>query len=188
MPHHPEHMFDQHGREAHRRLVEQQEFRFGHQRATEREHLLLATGQRSGRLTQPLLQAGKHVEDELLDVRPRRRTAGSDGAELKMLGDREVRKDLPAFGHVHDPAAHDLVRIELVEPLALELDRASPRCDDAGDRAQQRRLAGTVRAEHGREAALLDIERNVAQHQRQAVARFELPNAQHASLLRGKPR
>ena len=41
---------DEHRREPHRRLVEQQHPRLGHQGAPDRQHLLLAAGQRAARL------------------------------------------------------------------------------------------------------------------------------------------
>ena len=48
---------DEHRREAHRRLVEQQQLGPPHQRAPDREHLLLAAGHGPGLLVEPLLAA-----------------------------------------------------------------------------------------------------------------------------------
>ena len=48
-----EQLFDQERGEAERRLVEDQEPGLGHQAAPDREHLLLAAGQRAGALALP---------------------------------------------------------------------------------------------------------------------------------------
>ena len=50
-------------REPERRLVEQQQPRPAHQRARDRQHLLLAAGQRAAALVQALLQPRKQRED-----------------------------------------------------------------------------------------------------------------------------
>ena len=47
---------DEHRREAHRRLVHQQQLRLRHQRAAHRDHLLLAARQRAGELGAPLVE------------------------------------------------------------------------------------------------------------------------------------
>ena len=58
-----EDLLGQDRREAHRRLVEEQDRRARHERAAHGQHLLLATRQRSGLLAAPLLQAREEVED-----------------------------------------------------------------------------------------------------------------------------
>ena len=60
-----EHLLDQHRREAHRRLVHQQQPRPRHQRAPDREHLLLAARQRAAVLVGPLLEAREQRVDAL---------------------------------------------------------------------------------------------------------------------------
>ena len=90
------------------------------------------------------------------------------------------------------PARRDGLR-PAAERLARERDlaRAPHR---AGDRAQRRRLAGAVRAEHGDDLALGDLERDAAQRLHRPVARLdalELEQRVTASLSsgsRGRPR
>src|SRR6267378_3932111 len=55
-------MRDQDRREPHRGLVHQQEPGRGHQRAADRQHLLLAAGERAGELAPALRQDGKNLE------------------------------------------------------------------------------------------------------------------------------
>ena len=56
-------------RQAEGRLVQQQQLRPQHQRARDREHLLLAAGQRARLLAQALLQAREIAEDALKILR-----------------------------------------------------------------------------------------------------------------------
>ena len=60
-----EDLLDQDRRQAHRRLVQQQHARLGHQRAADGEHLLLAAGERAGHLARALLEPREQVEDAL---------------------------------------------------------------------------------------------------------------------------
>ena len=94
-------------RQPQRWLVEQQQLRAGHQRAADRDHLLLAARQQPGRLGAPLAQAREHVEHRLelapaLGAGKRRAT----GAQVLLHG--QPREDATALGHLHDPGTHDL--------------------------------------------------------------------------------
>ena len=66
------------GRQAHRRLVEQQHLGPGHQRPADGQHLLLAARQRAARLLAPLRQAGEEREDpvEVVGAASARRPCG----------------------------------------------------------------------------------------------------------------
>ena len=73
-----ENRLHQQRRDAERRLVEHQALRLAHQRAADREHLLLAAGERAGGLLLALLQARENAEDvvEILRRCLRCRSAG----------------------------------------------------------------------------------------------------------------
>src|SRR4051812_24569468 len=72
-----------HWRKTERGLVEQQKARSRHQRASDGEHLLLATRQRAATLVQPLLQARKQPEHALAVLREVG-VAGDDRAHLQI--------------------------------------------------------------------------------------------------------
>ena len=55
--------------EAEGRLVQQQEARTRHERARDRHHLLLSSGERSRRAIEPIAHRPKHRSDALSDVR-----------------------------------------------------------------------------------------------------------------------
>ena len=96
-------------REAERRLVEQQNLRLGHQRAADRQHLLLTAGQRARDLPQPLAQPRKQSEHPVAAAFELRGVAQQIGAELEVFGDRHRGEDAAAFRHQHD-AARDATR------------------------------------------------------------------------------
>ena len=90
-----------HGRETERRLVEEEQLRPAHQRAAEREHLLLAARERPGALASALLHPREVLGDALdvlldLTVAPRVR------AEAQVLGHGQVDEGAAPFGHVGD--------------------------------------------------------------------------------------
>src|ERR671925_1221277 len=80
---------DEQRRETERRLVEEQQPRTLHERAREREHLLLAAAERAGLLVAALLEPGEiaeHARDVVL-----RRAAPCVRAEAEVLPHRQLR-------------------------------------------------------------------------------------------------
>ena len=89
---------DQHRGETHRRLVEQQQLRSGHQRPSDGEHLLLAAGHRPGLLGDALPQPREQLEHPLLVLGDVRLVLAQERAEVEVLGDGHAREDPPALG------------------------------------------------------------------------------------------
>ena len=110
----------QHRRQTHRGFIHQQERGLGHQRAANRQHLLLAARQRAAQLLQALFQAGKAAKDAI--------EAGLDfgfvragvSAHFQVFHHRQRRKDLAAFRHLHDAQPHDVLRRRQGEVVAAE--------------------------------------------------------------------
>src|SRR6267143_2191921 len=92
------------GREAHRRLVQQQQFRPRHQRARNGEHLLLAAGERAGDLLAALPQARKACVLRLGVA-----AAERVGAHGKILLHRELAENAAPLGHHHQALARQRV-------------------------------------------------------------------------------
>ena len=112
----------EHRAQAERRLVEQHQPGIGHQRPSDDQHLLLATGQVAGPRVRALPQRGEVAIDQLEAVEAA--AGGGVAAGDQVLTRREVLEDLPSFHDLHDAEAHDGGRLEAVEALALEIDRA----------------------------------------------------------------
>src|SRR6058998_3813238 len=143
-------------REAGRRLVHEQQRRIVHELLRQRQHLRLAAAQRRRAPPPPLPQAWKRRVGALEDGRDAGAIVPSDpGAELEILLDRQLRKDVLPLGNVADSEPLDRVGREGLDlPPAVE-DPATPRMEEAEDRLQQRRLAGAVRADDAGKSTLL---------------------------------
>ncbi len=80
-----------------------------HQGAPDRQHLLLATGERQRRMTAALVQHGKRA----IDLREHFRALGFRAripSEPEIIFDTQGAEDLPAFGNLPDACAHALIR------------------------------------------------------------------------------
>ena len=84
------------GRQAFDRLVEQQHSRIEHQRAADRQHLLLAAGELVAEIAAALLQPRKHLVDPAHGPRPGPRHGGH------VLLDRERAEDVALLRHPAD--------------------------------------------------------------------------------------
>src|SRR6267378_1127742 len=93
-----------------RRLVEQEQVGLGHEAATEREHLLLAAGERAGELGAARSQERKELEHGLQRLGPVRARGAPVRAQLEILHDAERGEDAPALGDVSDAERRALAR------------------------------------------------------------------------------
>ena len=140
------------------RLVEQQHARLVHERAGQRDALLLAARELA-RLA--LLETREADEVEDVDTRPRTTLAAhaaAPQAEGDVLEDRQVREERV---RLEDGVHVALVRRLAGDRLVAEVDRPLGRLLEAADHAQRRRLAAARGAEQREEAAALDLEREV---------------------------
>jgi hypothetical protein len=155
---------DDRGREALGRLVHDQHLWVGDERAADREHLLLAAGQRCAADVLAPRQAGEQLVDALR--RPLRAARRPD--DLEVLVDRQGLEQPATLGDVADPRTRDLVRGLAQDLLAGDADRAARRAEQAGDRLAKRRLPHAVAPDqrdrlgaHGEAHALQDVSRPV---------------------------
>ncbi len=153
------------------RLVQQQRLRTSGQRAGERHALLLAAGELvrqapcQRRDPDHLQQPGDPLAAALAAREP----------EADVVLDAQMGEQGAFLGHVADAALLGReVRAPVVERLRAEGDRAPLGALEAGDHAQQRRLAAAGEAEHGRQRPRLHVQLDALEHRRAAVA---LPHA-----------
>ena len=114
------------------------------------QHLVLAARERRRRRRWRRPAAREQLVD-LLDGPAFARAQAPERAEPEVLLDGQLLDDAASFGDVGDAAADDVL-----DRGAQEVDRrrsgpTRPGSHQPGDGAQQRRLAGAVRAEHGRD-------------------------------------
>src|SRR4051812_47099755 len=185
-PQDAEDLLDQDRREPERRLVEQQQPGPRHQRARDREHLLLAAAQRPGLLIHPGAQH-REVVAHPGDVPGDPGVAPAQRAEPQVLVDGQAHERAAALGDVADPEPHDVLGRGPVDALAGEPDPAAGLDPHVADRAQRGGLAGAVGPEQGDHPTVGDLERDPAQHGGRAVAGVEVLQDEQSAHV-GAPR
>src|SRR5207237_10561226 len=129
------------------RLIKQHDARIERERAADREHLLLAAGERVAEILPALAEAREQLEHPLRRPRPRPRYRS------QVLLDRERLEDVALLRHPADAEHRALLRRQPRDVAAAERDGAATIAGDADDRVHQCGLAHAVPAEHGRRLA-----------------------------------
>ena len=127
----------------------------------------------------PLGEAWKQREDLLHRLRSLGPRARQEGADLQVFLDAEAREHLPPLGDLPDAQVGGEVRVHPGDGVIAEGDRSGPRPLHAGDRTDERRLSGAVRAHERDQLARGDLEGNGRERLRIAVIEVELANRQH---------
>ena len=157
--HHFPHALAQFDVDARGRLVEKQDLRLVRQRFRDHHPALHAAGQRDdlGVLLVPQRQVLQH----LLDMGGILRLAEQAAAEADGRPHRFERVGVQFLRHQADQRARGA--IILVDVMAVDRDPAFAQIGDAADDADQRGLAGAVRAEQRKDLAAVDIEIDAVQ-------------------------
>ncbi len=145
------------GDEAEGGLVEEQDPRSGHERASDRQHLLLAAREGAALLAGPLPETGEEPVDvlhllEVLDL------GTGEPAHQQVLVDRQAREDPATLRRLPDSLADDFVGRNVGDVGALELHPAGARVEQAADGLESGGLAGAVGADQGHDLAAVDLE------------------------------
>src|SRR5262249_16787686 len=135
-----------------------------HERAADREHLLLAARERPALAVEARAQAGEAREDVVhLPAR------GAALRDREVLAGGEIREDAARLRDERDSEARDLMRVEAADALALVSDLAPGRRSQSADRTERRGLSGTVPAQERDHLAFGDRERKPVQDMPEAV-------------------
>ena len=161
------------------------EARLPHQAAGDRQHLLLAAGERAGALPPPLGEPREERQHAL----ERRLGAGArarhHGAHLKVLADRHGGEDLAAFrppGRCRDRRCGATDSPAISRPSKAIAPRRG-RCMPKMVRISER-LAGAVRADDGDDLARGHLERDVVERLGVAVEEIEIRDTEHHARAR----
>ena len=161
-----EQLLDQERREPERRLVEDQQLRLGHQAAADRQHLLLAAGERAGALRSAVRRGAEKSRTPCsrLWLAPRAAAAigcrDRDSRARVMLG--KMRR--PSGTWMRPRATIAAGRSRSIAASAKSDGAAAHGAHHAGDGAVERRLAGAIGAQHGDDLALPHGEIDAAQN------------------------
>ena len=147
-------------REAKRQLVDQQELGTADELRADTQHLALAAGEQARFAATPFRQRWKELVDHRLDA-PTLGRAHARGRDREILGHRQVRKHLVALRHERHAEPRDVVRQPILDRYALVADRTSRHArivqsDEPRNRAQRRRLTGTIGPKKAQHLALGD--------------------------------
>ena len=153
-------------------LVQQHQPRAQHQRAADRQHLLLAAGQGARLLAHARLEDGKVFKHHGQVALRRRLVLARIGSHPQVFTDAQIGESAAALRHVPDAEADDVLGRLAGNRLPVESDRALG-SDHAADGAQCGGLAGSIGAEQSGNAAELQGETDVVQGLRLAVECFE---------------
>src|SRR5262249_37896387 len=160
-------------RQAERRLVEHDEVGRAHQATRDREHLLLAARERSGRLARTFAQDREHRQHALAILLTQAARARQQRAHIEVFGNAERREYLPALGHLPNAEIADAEARPAGDVLIAIKDAPAARPDHATDGADQRGLARSVGADDRHDRALVDLERDAVERLRVAIEHVE---------------
>ena len=175
-------------RHARHRLVEQEHALVGGEEHRELELALVAVREQPGG---PPLTLG---EPDPPDRPGRTRDRVADGGrpppdlhraahrslrrQAHVLVRRQQREDVRDLERAADPGLRTPVRRLLGDVDPVELDGAARRPAQAGDEVEERRLPGPVRADHGKELTIEDLELDIGDDRCAADVESELPRGE----------
>src|SRR5262249_10235582 len=145
------------------------------------DHLLLTAGERVRQLAATLAEPWKRRVDALefpahLDAGPRQ-----IGPQLEVLLDGHPAEESATFGNERHAARDDLVPWDRGKILPVPTDHAALATEEARDRSQQCRLAGTVGADERDDLSGAHREADSGQRREVVVGDFEIADFKHAS-------
>ena len=154
---------DDHRREAFERLVHQQERRVAHQRAPDRQHLLLAAREVIAAVPAARGERGKELVD------PGERPGPGLRRDNQVLLDRQRREDLALLRHEADAEPRAPVGRQGRDIASGKADMPGMQRGMPHDGREQRRLADPVAAQDRERAAGRQVERDAFEHDRLAI-------------------
>src|SRR5258708_24038294 len=143
---------------------EQPAARIAHQRAADRQHLLLATRQRIAEILLQYAEGREQLEPALRCPLARPCDRG------QVLLDGERFEDVALLRDPADAEHRALLRWQSRDVAAAERDAAATIAGDADDRVHQRGLAHAIAAEQSERLAFIEPERDVRHHDAFAIA------------------
>ncbi|MFN8202665.1 MAG: hypothetical protein U0S48_08880 [Solirubrobacteraceae bacterium] len=165
-----------------RGLVEDQQPRLQQQRAGDGQHLLLAAAQRARPLASTLAQHREQLDrgvDAAAALGGRQRPPPPEQRKIEVVLDAEIGEQAAALRHGRDARPGAAGGRPPIDRLPVELDRAGEHAHEAGHGSGQRGLAGSVGPDHRDHPTRRDLEIDVVQDRRLAVARGEPAHGEH---------
>src|SRR6266542_3286794 len=121
---------------------------------------------------------GEQLEDPL-DVLANPGVPSLVCPHLQVLADRESCEQSPALGDMRDPQAHYVLGSHPDGLSTAPPDGAGKGVEECGDRPEERRLAGPVRADQGDDLLLAHVEFDIPQDLHARVSCTQLSDFEH---------
>src|SRR5436190_10267569 len=177
---HVDHLLDDQRRDAFARLVEEDEVGVAHQRARDRQHLLLAAAHAAAGTVGHRREVGKQRVQLVLGP-GRRAVARRLTRDREVLAHAQVGEDAAVLRHPAEAETADAVRRQRRDVGAAKDDAATPARHQSHDRLHRRRLAGAVATDQRDAFAGADAERDAEEHLRLAIPGLERLHIKHRS-------
>src|SRR5262249_52221704 len=161
--------------------VEQQQRGIEHERARDREHLLLAAGELKAEIALARTQAGKQLENPL--ERPAA-TATRAREHGEVLAHRQARKNAALLRHETEAEPRHRIGRQRRDIAVAVANAAGARLEIAHDGEDGRGLARAVAAEQADHLALPHRERDPVQDVAVAVIGVDVLEIKHWSIFR----
>ena len=142
-----ENLIHQNRGQAHGRLVQQENFRTGHQAARDGQHLLFAAAQSARDLRHAFLQTREQGADELEVLSDALFVLALESAHLQIFAYRQLGENAAALGHHHHAGRDQFVNLPMRIVAPVVDDRALSGPDQVAGRAQRSGLARAVGAD-----------------------------------------
>ena len=160
-------------RQSDRGLVDQQNFRRQHQRAPERQHLLLTAAHRTGKLGAALGETGKRLIANVEVPGQFAARGAAERAEQQIFLNRELGKQPAALRHQRNAEVDDLFGGAsdqiVIDAVDFGDDRTCARPHHPHDALHKRRLAVAVGSQQDNGLSRADLDRDVLDHAHRTV-------------------
>ena len=168
-------LLDEQGRKTEGRFVENKKYRFGHQAASNCQHLLLTARQTACALRLSLGETRENVEYPLA-ILPSLSARAPITPKIEIVLYAEVGKDAATFGNVNESTRDYARRPFPLNRIASEADRTFSGAQYAGDCAVESRFARAIGSEHGDDFAPIHSKVDAAQHLGFPVTGMQIAN------------
>src|SRR6266571_1868246 len=179
-----EDLVDDRGLDTLGRLVEQQELRVAHERASDGEDLLLAPREATASLPETLAQPREDPQ-QLLEARF---VSPPESPHPEIFAHGEPGKDLTPLGNVPEAEPGAPVGRQVGDVAAPPADAPLATAEEAHERAQQGRLSYAIPSDDHDALGHPDPERHAVQNRHLPVPRVEAFNLEHAGVSPGRRR
>lgn len=165
---------NQRGGEPQRGFIEHQEFWIGHERPSDRTHLLFSSGEGPGKLISSLCEIGEEGES-VLQVQGLFRSSGLVvGSQFQVFQDGHKWKEAASFWDLDDPQLDPPGCRDPTNGLSFKVYFTLPGSEESRDHPKRGSLPGGISPNEDDDFPLLNFQRDAVKHLDVPVKRIDL--------------